>query len=115
MNVGDRLPLPWYDPVELVRVNRMRGQLRRLASTPSTNLMANQGRKILAGHAESAARRACPVEQAKAHLRRRGWKVFAATVIGGPDGMFVIGSGSGFYTEAEMLAFARRRGWEGVR
>ncbi|HEX5183605.1 MAG TPA: hypothetical protein VFW19_10700 [Allosphingosinicella sp.] len=110
MKIGDTFPFPSPDR-EAVRIAKMRrGQLEAAAASPSVNGYTSQARVIVAGLAANAERAADPVEQAKLHLRRRGWNVFSGTVLGYRDGTYVVGTR--LYTKAELLALAERQGWK---
>lgn len=112
MKVGDVQHFVCEDRIALARANRMRGTLERAAHGTHRNGRVSEARVILAGMHERDRRAACPVEQAKAHLRRKGFNVFCASVIDGPSDRFVIAGREGLLTRAELLAMAERHGWE---
>ena len=51
------------------------------------------------------------VQQAKLFLQRRGYPVYGAHVVGGRKGLWIIGSPGRQYTDQQLVAFARSRGW----
>jgi hypothetical protein len=93
LKIGDVLPLGDVDPIAARAARYRRGSLQRAAE----------------GIDERAAREACPVEQAKAVLRRAGFRVFAAEVSGGPQGQFYVGTM--LCSADEVLVLAEKRGW----
>jgi hypothetical protein len=111
VKIGDTFPFPNPDRAAIEQSNRRRGQLQRAAASGATNVFANQAAKILVGLAENDHRANCPLEQAKAHLRRRGWNVFSAAVLDGPVDRFVVGTRPRPMTKRQLLAFAARYGW----
>ena len=52
------------------------------------------------------------VQQAKLYLQRRGYPVYAAQVIGGAKARWVVGGPGREYTDQQLVAFARSRGWK---
>lgn len=93
------------------RSKLLRAQARIDAGLPAGK--AGQAMKLTqmaleAQHRETA-RLACPIEQAKTLLRRRGRVVFSASVYGGPKDRFIIsGRGSETISTDELLAMAKR-------
>lgn len=62
--------------------------------------------------AEALRRASDPIERAKTHLRRKGFVCFAAAVLpGGARGRTIVGRA--VMSDEEVLAFARRKGFEG--
>lgn len=66
---------------------------------------------IRADLAERSRRATCPVEQAATFLRRDGWMVCRASVKVADATGFLVGRLS--LTDEEMMAMARKKGWEG--
>lgn len=112
LKIGDVVPLPGPIDMGALRAARVRrGQLARADSSDATNFQVNRARLILDGMREREERFADPVEQAKAHLRRRGLNVYCGTVAGHPEGTFVVGTK--LRSTASMMALAVRLGWNG--
>lgn len=113
LKIGDVVPMPGpVDRDAVTRVMIRRGLMQRNADHGKINLLVNQARKILDGAAANDARAADAVEQAKRHLRRRGYNVFSGTVLGHPPDMIVVGHK--LLSVREMMEFAQRKGWGGV-
>ncbi|RJF93016.1 hypothetical protein [Sphingomonas cavernae] len=114
IKVGDVLPMPaGYDPEALRYAIARRGLTERTARSASTNQRAKTARLIMAAIADQHRRATDPIEQAAAFLRRRGFVVFNQGQIDSASGTGYVVGRKRFDTSAELLDYARARGWQG--
>ena len=106
--IGDVVAIPEDANLALaLTVQYKRGKLTSNAKASNTNHYGNKARKILAGMAENERLRTDPFEQARTFLRRKGFVPVAKV-----DGEHHVGRRR-FTTQAEVMAFAREKGWKG--
>lgn len=84
---------------------RRQGMLRSVAARDDNSYGSNLARKLLAD--ESAGAINGPVDEAVRKLRRAGYVVYNATVVGGPVDKWVVDHRT--MTAGELLAFAGAR------
>lgn len=107
--IGDVTPIPEdADRVQAHIIKTRRGMLARNAKAANSN---NQhiaaAKKIIAGLEENERRRTDPFEQARTFLRQRGF-----TPVCFVDKVHIVGR-QRFTTKAEVMDFARGKGWKG--
>lgn len=106
--IGEIVPMPRdYDPQQLVTQMLKRSQTARHASLCSYHPAVAAARKTMIGRAEALARAADPFEQARTFLRRAGFSPVAKV-----SGVHHVGRRR-FGKEADVMAFARSKGWQG--
>lgn len=105
--IGDVVPIPDDASIPLaVALMAKRGLLARRAKSVSRNQHFAAARKIMDGLVENERRRTDPFEQAKTFLRHRGF-----TPVCKVEKQYLVGRHR-FASEAEVMEFAKRRGWE---
>lgn len=108
MKIGDTSPIPADADLTLLPAIRYRKALtKRIGSIKSGNQAIMAAKKVMAERSASDARAESPVEQAKTHLRRRGYVPVCQDVHGYHAGQRT------FPTAKLFKEFARSKGWVG--
>lgn len=106
--IGDVAPVPADADLNLAQIlQNKRGLLARRAKAVSRNQHFAAARNIVASLAENERRRTDPFEMAKTFLRHRGF-----TPVCKVDAQYLVGRHR-FVSEAEVMEFAKGRGWGG--
>lgn len=110
--IGDVQALPPGFDIQAARsAIARRGFTQRLAGSSAVNHGTRTARVILADMGERRRRENDPVEQAASYLRKRGYVVFNQGIIDRASGVGYVVGRRRFNTPAEMMAYARARGW----